>query len=459
MAKRLLLINTNTERAPYPVPPLGLCMLASSLEGKYDVRIWDGVFKKAEGLTDFVKNWNPDYIGFSIRNIDDILIDRVIFYIDEIVKNFIEPVKKVSNAPIILGGSGFSIFPKELMELTGADYGIAGEGEEALSTLLAHLDNNLQPPHIIKSSNYQIIKSPNSNIDRWIDFSPYNAKGVYSVQTKRGCSHGCVYCTYPLIEGTTFRIRKPEEIADEIEQVYKRLGTVTVEFVDSTFNDPAGHAEAICREIIKRKLKMRFRTMGINPRHTSRELFLLMQEAGFVQIDATPDSASPTVLKKIGKGFHLKDIIRTAEMIRETGMPTMWFFLFGGPGETAETVQETFSFIDGYISPDDMVFMSPGLRIYPGTPLYRIALKEGVIRKEASLLWPPVYYFSPDAPRAMLDKMLREATLSRPNCILGAEATPPKEMLEEAVRYRAETGVNEPMFRTLLRIRKRTFFS
>jgi radical SAM superfamily enzyme YgiQ (UPF0313 family) len=455
----VLLINTNTEKSPYPVPPLGLCLLAYSLKGKYDVQIWDGVFKKAEGLADFVKNWNPGYIGFSIRNIDDILIDRVIFYVDEIIRDFIQPVKKVSNAPIILGGSGFSIFPKELMEMTGADYGIVGEGEEALSTLLAHLDNKIQHPRITTSSNHQFLQSINSDIDRNIDFSPYTGKGVYSVQTKRGCSHGCVYCTYPLIEGKTFRIRKPAEIAEEIVQVHQRLGTVTVEFVDSTFNDPAGHAEEVCREIIKSGVRMRFRTMGINPRHTSSELFELMKEAGFVQIDATPDTAAPAVLKKMGKGFLLNDIVRTAELIRAAGMPTMWFFLFGGPGETPETVQETFRFIDHYVNPDDMVFMSPGLRIYPGTPLYRTALREGIVKKGDSLLWPPVYYFSEQTPRSLLDTMLHEAALTRPNCILGAAAAPPPEMLVEAIEYRKINGDGEPMFRTLLRIRKRNFFS
>jgi radical SAM superfamily enzyme YgiQ (UPF0313 family) len=426
---------------------LGLSLLAAALEKKYEVQVWDGMFRRAEGLPEFVQQWQPDYIGFSIRNIDDILIDRVIFYLDEIIRDFIEPVRKVSNAPIILGGSGFSIFPDELMKLTGADYGIAGEGEEALATLLARLDGEEKDPHISISAY--------SNIDRHIDFSPYMGKGVYSIQTKRGCSHGCIYCTYPIIEGKTFRIRKPEEIADEIEQVYNRLGTVTVEFVDSTFNDPAGHAEAICREIIKKKIRMRFRTMGINPRHTSRELFELMKEAGFVQIDATPDTASPSVLKKMKKGFGLSDIIRTAEMIRAAEMPTMWFFLFGGPGETEETVNETFHFIDHHVNPDDMVFMSGGLRIYPGTPLYKIALKEGKIRKDDSLLVPSPYYFSDRTPRAMLDGLLREAAATRPNCILGAESTPTEEMLAEAVRYRQEHGVNEPMFRTLLRIRKK----
>ena len=74
-------------------------------------------------------------------------------------------------------------------------------------------------------------------------------RGAYSVQTKRGCYHKCIYCTYPLIEGRNYKIRDAEAVADEIDQAYRRLGNVTFEFVDSTFNDPKNHAENICREI------------------------------------------------------------------------------------------------------------------------------------------------------------------------------------------------------------------
>jgi radical SAM superfamily enzyme YgiQ (UPF0313 family) len=377
-------------------------------------------------------------------------------------------VQQVTDVPIIIGGSGFSIFPAELMELTGAGYGITGEGEEALKALLSHLDGKDRVPSIpnvlrrgdgiarrpSKGTFADLRTVPYSEIDRKIDFTPYAGKGVYSVQTKRGCSHGCIYCTYPVIEGSSFRTRQPSDVADEIEQVYNRLGPVTVEFVDSTFNDPAGHAEAICKEIIRKKIRMRFRTMGINPRHICRELFELMKEAGFVQIDATPDTASPSVLKNMNKGFLLEDIVRTAEMIKAAGMPVMWFFLFGGPGENETTIRETFAFIDNHVHHEDMVFMSGGLRIYPGTPLYRIALREGLIHEGDYLLWPPPYYFSAHAPRKMLDGILREAVSTRPNCILGAESAPPPEMLAEAIEYRKFHGNAEPMFRTLLRIRK-----
>lgn len=466
--KKVLLINTNIERAPYPVPPLGLCLLAAALGDKYVVKIYDGVFDEGRGLVDLVKQFKPDFIGFSIRNIDDVVNDREIFYMDGILEKFIRPVKAATNVPVILGGSGFSIFPIELMELTGADYGIVGEGEDTLPILLDYIQNQEDVtclPNLVTKGSKVIhlgdpykfskdISSQFSEIDHRIDFGPYRAKGAYSIQTKRGCAHRCLYCTYPVIEGRKFRTRKPSDVVDEIESAHDRLGDVTFEFVDSTFNDPKGHAEAICQEIINRKMKVRLRTMGINPRHSSEELFELMLRAGFVQIDATPDSASPRVLEKLDKGFKLSDVEKMALIIKKLDFPTMWFFLFGGPGENAETFRETLDFIDLYVNPADLVYMNAGLRVYPQTPLYNVALNEGRVLEGQSILQPPVYYHSNELTKKELDDLIWESTLKRHNCLHPLDTTPPAEMIAEAVATRAAQKLNEPMFRTLLRIRK-----
>ncbi|MCX6268436.1 MAG: radical SAM protein [Bacteroidetes bacterium] len=465
--KKVLLVNTNIEKAPYPVPPLGLCMLARACGDEYEVKVYDGVFAEGAGLVALVEQFNPDFIGFSIRNIDDVVMDREVFYMDEILEKFIHPVKAVTNVPVLLGGSGFSIFPVDLMKMTGADYGIVGEAEEILPVLLYSIINHLDTdeiPNLItakkltvqKKSGFKFLKPASgrfSDIDRWIDFNPYSAKGVYSIQTKRGCSHGCIYCTYPLIEGRLFRPRKPSDIADEIENAHQRLGHITFEFVDSTFNDPKGHAESICREIIRRKIKVRLRTMGINPRHTSEELFELMLKAGFVQIDATPDSASPRLLGSLCKGFNLAEIQKMALMIRKFNMPTMWFFLFGGPGEDSSTFHETLDFIDAFINPADLVYMNAGLRIYPDTPLYKIAVEEGRISAGQSVFRPPLYYYSGKISKTELDGLIREASLTRHNCIHALETAPSQEMISEAVETRRVQQLDEPMFRTLLRIR------
>lgn len=466
--KKILLVNTNIEKAPYPVPPLGLTMLAAALEKEWEVRVYDGVFDEGKSLPQLVQSFDPDYIGFSIRNIDDVVADRPLFYVDRIVSDFIGPVRSVTTAPFILGGSGFSIFPSDLMRLTGAEYGIVGEAEEILPELLQALEEGRDCsgiPNVITGKSRQIsqgyrlragknVRGGFPEMDRWIDFEPYRPKGVYSIQTKRGCGHGCVYCTYPLIEGKKFRLRDPSEVAEEIAGAARRLGPVTFEFVDSTFNDPKGHAEAICREIIRRKLKVRLRTMGINPRHSSRELFDQMLEAGFSQIDATPDSASPRMLHSLGKGFDLEEVQRMAGLIREYNLPTMWFFLFGGPGENEGTLKETFGFIDEFVNPEDLVYMNAGMRIYPGTPLYKTAQEEGVIGAGQSVFYPPVFYFSRSLGKDRLDQILRDAAKSRPNCLPASTTAPPPEMIAEAIQLRTAQNLTEPMFRTLLRIRR-----
>jgi radical SAM superfamily enzyme YgiQ (UPF0313 family) len=465
---KVLLINTNIEKSPYPVPPLGLCMLANTLEPGFDLKIYDGVFDEGNSLPEVVSLFKPDYIGFSIRNIDDVVADRHIFYIPGIIEKFIEPVKKLTGVPIILGGSGFSMFPEELMKMTGADYGIIGEGEMVFPQLLSYLEKSHEIttiPNVINKAlvitGGTVFKSQLSipsgfpEMDRRIDFTPYMQKSVYSVQTKKGCSHGCIYCTYPVIEGRQFRKRNPLNIVDEIEQAHHRLGHLTFEIVDSTFNDPKGHAEAFCREIIRRKLNVKLRTMGINPRNVSPGLFELMMEAGFTQIDATPDSASEKMLKKLDKGFTLREVQNMASLIKQFDLPTMWFFLFSGPGEDEKTFSETMEFIDSYINPDDLVYMNAGLRVYPGTPLYKIALKEGRINANQSLLYPPVYYYSDQMGKERVDQLIHEAAMSRPNCLPSLDTKPQPEMVREAIELRASESLTEPIFRTLLRIRKK----
>jgi radical SAM superfamily enzyme YgiQ (UPF0313 family) len=465
--KKLLLVNTNMVKSPYPIPPLGICLIASCLQGRFNVRIYDGMFDEGRGLEAELRGFKPDFVGFSIRNVDNMVPDRSIYFVKDAYLKFIEPARRYTDVPFILGGSGFTIFPREIMDYTGADYGITGEGEETLMLLLRNIERGEDvskiPNVYTKSGQGPVLLRveedynlrPFSLIDLKIDFKPYTGRGVYSIQTKRGCALQCLYCSYPVLEGKQYRLRAPSSIADEIEQASERIGPdITFEFVDSTFNEPKAHAEAICRELIRRKIKVRMRTMGVNPRHTSRELFALMTEAGFAQIDVTPDSASPSVIRNLCKGFTMDDICRTANLIREFDIPSMWFFLFGGPGENRKTFNETLSFIDHYINPDDLVYMSGGLRIYPGTPLYTTALDEGIISASDNLLDPSVFYFSKDAPQEQLREWTLDACKLRLNCLPSAETTPPAEMLREAVLMRNASGLTEPMFRTLMRIRR-----
>ena len=143
-----------------------------------------------------------------------------------------------------------------------------------------------------------------------------------------------------------------------------------------------------------------------------------------------------------------------AGMIEKFNIPTMWFFLFGGPGEDEDTFRETLDFIDHFINPGDLVYMNAGLRIYPKTPLYDIAVKEGRLKPGQSVYQPAAYYFSDKISKGHLDQLIKEASAVRYNCLPSADTTPPPEMIAAANELRKRIPTQEPMFRTLLKIRK-----
>ena len=146
--KKVLLVNTNTEKNPYPVPPIGLGLLAATLEDRAEVRVFDGMFRGQDDLRTEIRAFQPDYIGLGIRNIDDVVMENTTYYLDEIKREFMAPIREESRAVTILGGGGFSIYPREILEMFGADYGVVGEGEKSLPALIKALESGRDPLEI-----------------------------------------------------------------------------------------------------------------------------------------------------------------------------------------------------------------------------------------------------------------------------------------------------------------------
>ena len=137
-AGRVLLINLNHYDQPYPVYPLGLAYVDGALRAAgYTTRIWD-VHCPSQSMTECATEFRPDFVGLSMRNIDNVQAHNPRSFTQEVL-SYVRQLRAVTTAPLILGGCGFSIFPKEIFELTGVDYGIQGEGERTLVRLLAAL--------------------------------------------------------------------------------------------------------------------------------------------------------------------------------------------------------------------------------------------------------------------------------------------------------------------------------
>jgi radical SAM superfamily enzyme YgiQ (UPF0313 family) len=462
---RILLISANTETAPYPAAPVGLCLLATSLSPRFDVRVFDAAFAPRESLWSLLDDFSPAAVGLSIRNIDDMAMEGGVSYVDRIEQEIALPLRQRFDGPIVLGGAGYSLFPFTLLQRLKADAGLVGEAEEVGPALfdaliqgkdLSHLpgivskNGALAPPRGLHGKGLSL---PDARIDRWIDFEPYRTRGSYPIQTKRGCRFGCIYCSYPNIEGRGLRRRSSLEVLREIAATRERLGDVTFEFVDSTFDDPKEHALELCESLAQANLGLRLRTMGLAPGSVDTRLLDAMRRAGFAQVDCTPDSGSEAMLGRLHKGFDRSALERAAQALREAAMPTMWFFILGGPGETPRTIEETFDFIDRFVHPEDLVHLTLGLRIYPDTPLRKIAVQQGLL-PEADDLLRPRFYVDPTLGAQNLDELVAEHQASRPNCLRSTQTKPEPELLSQAMALRARTGTDEPMFRTLLRLRR-----
>jgi radical SAM superfamily enzyme YgiQ (UPF0313 family) len=228
---------------------------------------------------------------------------------------------------------------------------------------------------------------------RWLDLRAYQRRGgSVPIQTKRGCVFKCIYCTYLNVEGWGYRLRSPERVVDEMEELQREAGVRHFEFVDSTFNAPPRHAAEICETIVRRGLRAQLDTTNFTPATAPDYLLTAMRAAGFRWLGITAESACDSVLASLEKGFDAARVREVAGDVERAGMGVLWIFLVGGPGESAETLEETLRFAAWRLTRGDAVYLTVGLRVYPGTTLHRIAVREGVVPADDPLLLPRFYF-------------------------------------------------------------------
>jgi radical SAM superfamily enzyme YgiQ (UPF0313 family) len=417
--KKLLLVHADAVVMPQPPIPLGLCLLAEDLRDEFDVRVFDGGGAAGRDLVAAVESIEPEFVGVGVARLDDGDIESDREYATAVRDRVTRPLRACTRAPVILGGSGFTLFPRLLLDLLGADYGIAGEGARSLRALLGALAAGRAPSGIeglvrrhrgvpiveARPAGAGSLDLPFSRIDLHVDFSRYLAAPGYPILTKRGRGEGPVYSTDREIEGPVRRLRSPSAVADEIEEAAARLGDVVFEFVDAAFNHPPEHAEAVCREIASRSGRFRLAACDVEPVPLPANLVAAMKDAGFERITCVADSASAKVLRGLRRGAEVEDLRAMADSAREHGLRTDWIFTFGGPGETDDTAVETMEFAMRLAAAGDRVVARIGYRVYPGTKLHVRAVEEGPASFEEPLLHP-YFYVSRDVSRAGLRGML-----------------------------------------------------
>lgn len=459
---RILLASANREKVPYPVLPVGLASVASALEEEgHEVSFLDLCFSRdpERDLAARIARAGPDLVGLGLRNLDNCDFSVPRSFVPE-ARGLVEACRRASKAPVVIGGAAVGVMPEELMSAVGADFAVAGDGEAASAALARALGSGggfeSVPGLLWRGPAGGIRRNPPRpaplldahpfpRVYRWADVGAYlRYEGVYPLQSKRGCALQCTYCTYVNIEGRRYRFRSGESVADEVAEIHERAGVADFEFVDSTFNAPPSHAMEVCRAIARRRLPVRFIGNGMNPVATTPALLAEMKAAGFTSLVSTAESASDAVLANLRKGFTRTHLEGVARSTRAAGLPVLWIFLLGGPGETAATVKETLDFFGEAAGPGDVAFVAGGIRIYPDTPLAETAREEGFYRDRSELL-EPRFYFSPSLDRGDLRRTLR-ARAKRDPRIVTSERTQ-AAWVPAGLRLLSFLGVRKPFWR------------
>ena len=456
---KILLISVNREKMPAPVFPLGLAYITKVLRDKgYPVEVVDLCFSqnRLEDLKKVLKRSQSDLIGLSLRNLDNLTYPTSISYLKE-VEEAIQVCRQSTLAKLIIGGSGFSLAPKQLLKHLDVDFGIVGEGEEIFIHLVESLKRNdpVPPsPHLlikgkpfppwVSGARVPDIHAPDRTLfetHRYLEEG-----GMGNIQTKRGCPFSCIYCTYPMLEGNEVRLRRVESVVEEIRQITQDLRLDYVYFVDDIFNYPPDYAESLCRGMVKKKIHVKWSAF-VNPGFLTKKLLKWMKEAGCVGIEFGTDSGSTQMLKNFKKSFSIKKIVQASQTCSELGLNHCHYLLFGGPGENEETIEESFRLMDE-LNPTAVIAML-GIRIYPGTELEKIAYAQGMIDQDSDLIYPH-FYISPNL-RGKIEDIIREKALERRQWIVpGLEINISQNLMEQIRKFR----IRGPLWELVARMKR-----
>lgn len=402
---RVLLVQSHLRGDPLPpVYPLGLACLATALP-EHEVRVFDPnvAERPLVDLAAAARDFRPDVVGISLRNIDNqSRLGPLDYYAD--FREVLGAVRQaLPGATIVVGGTGFSMFPAAIMEQNPAiDVGVVFEAEETFAELLANLATPQRVLGVYHRAGGRAVFTGPRPLPAFERLPPprrdaaglgrYAGAAAIGVQSKRGCPLSCSYCNYPALNGNRIRLRPPAEVVDEIEAL-AAAGVRQFMFADSVFNRPRAHAEQICDEIVRRGLKVGW-TAYLDVAGTTRESLLRLRRAGCNGMFFSPDGLSQSSLDSLRKGLREKEVwgLLGAAADRELRDVEFLVMLFiDTPGETPFGVLKILWY--KLLSVGIKVLLRRKLhvavgwiRIEPDTELHRLAERQGLLPAGASLL-------------------------------------------------------------------------
>jgi radical SAM superfamily enzyme YgiQ (UPF0313 family) len=388
--------------------PLGEAYLASMIEKEHELRCFDPNVSSdpANELGSILEDFRPDVVGVSFRNVDGIFSFNKRSYYPQFVSLVRTIREKAQSCKLVVGGAAYSIFSKEIMEKNREiDFGIVSEGEYAFATLLKNLDNPERVKNLVFRKGEKLFFTGK---DEFLDFNDLpapsrehfdlkaykNKPASMGVQSKRGCGFECIYCLHGFLMGRTYRLRSPRKVVDEIQELVQEHGVNSFYFVDPVFNFPLDHGREICMEIIKRKLDIQWEA-AFRPDFINAPFMQMAIKAGCRLFDFSPDGASDSAMRTLGKNLKVEHVEKTIELARKTERACVAYeFVYDLPANNPEHNLGLIRLIPKIkllCGTKLRYLLLSKMRIFPNTPLYEVALRQGKITKDVDLMFPVHY--------------------------------------------------------------------
>lgn len=339
-------------------PPLGIGYLSSYLKKHgIETKLIDGLKSNLSNsqIVKKIVSEKPDAVGITCLTA---------FYNKAV--NLSRLIKK-NNITTIIGGIHPTFLPHQTLRDSNTDYVICGEGEIALLKLAQNnfVNNKIQGIYSIKDfkGSKSIIKKAEmiNELDSlpfpdWKQMNPRHypqaphgatAKNfpIGVIVTTRGCPYECTFCAGSKFYDRKIRYRSPENVIKEIQYLIKKFGVREIHFEDDNLTFNKEHITKICQLIIKNNIKISWACPnGIRADKVDEGLLRLMKKSGCYYIAYGVESANPQILKNIKKHETIDVIKKSIEIANRVGIITQGFFVFGLPGETPETLEETIRF-------------------------------------------------------------------------------------------------------------------
>lgn len=399
-------------------PPLGLAYIAASLEKEgHEARIIDLNIEKGINLEEEIKK--HELVGISVLTV---------LYGE--VKKLAKKIGEIKNIPIVLGGPHITMMAQKALEETGADFAVRYEGEETIAELVKELEGGKKFSKI-KGLTYRekgkVIVNEDRPFNKNLDELPMPARHLLKIDkyvsymenensttitTSRGCPYACAYCCKT--EGRTWRAMSAKRVVDEMEEINKEYNIRVIYIEDDLFTLDRERVIAICNEIKKRGLNIKWICISRVDR-VDEEMLKAMKQAGCAEINYGVESGDENVLKMVGKNITLEQAEKAFSITKKTGIRTKGYFIIGLPWDTRESIEKTIDFAVK-LNADEIQFSicTP----LPGTPLWDLALKEGALKlnelewSDFSLMSADVdsrVYFTKNLPAQEIIKLRKKA--------------------------------------------------